>query len=187
MNHMRKIHDRIIIPCDDDKVISGTIVGTATTIVDPSDVHHPGSNVGMMHQNYVIRLDYEFTGWLGKYHGRDYDESFIPVQPLIPIEYLVVHEDNVQDGPWYVNVYEVDQGYGGPEEGGWYYYTYAIQEAVRCETYAEAERLRKEFQDGKWADDPDARISSVVYSGGVYSIVIEATVGEDSDTYQPYR
>lgn len=179
-----KIHDRVIIPCDDDKVISGTVVGTTTTIVDPHDVCHPWSDTGTMHHNYVVRLDYKFTGLVGKFQGEN--DDFVPVEPRIPMEYLVVHEDNVEAGPWYVNVYEVDQGYGGPEEGGWYYNTYSIQETVRCETYAEAERVRDELREGKWADEPDARVSSVVYSGGVYSLVIEATVGEDSNTYQPY-
>lgn len=180
-----KIHDRVIIPCDDDKVISGTVVGTTTTIVDPHDGCHLWSDTGTMFHNYVIRLDYEFTGLVGKFQGEN--DDFVPVEPRIPMEYLVVHEDNVEAGPWFVNVYEVDQGYGGAEEGGWWYNTYSIQETVRCETYAEAERVRDELREGKWADEPDARVSSVVYSGGVYSLVIEATVGEDSNTYQPYR
>jgi hypothetical protein len=179
-----KMHDRVIIPCDDDKVIAGTIVGTTTTIVDPRDIHHPWSETGTMYQNYIVRLDSDFTGEIGRF---DNEDNFKVVEPRIPVDLLVVHEDNVEVGPWFVNVYEVDYGYGGPEEGGWYFNVYDHIDTVRCDTFEEAERTRENLREGQYADDPDARVSSVVYSGGVYSISIEAVPGKDSNTYQPYR
>lgn len=179
-----KIHDRVIIPCDDDKVISGTVVGTTTTIVDPHDGCHLWSDTGTMFHNYVIRLDYEFTGLVGRFQGEN--DDFVPVEPRIPMEYLVVHEDNVEAGPWFVNVYEVDQGYGGAEEGGWWFSVYDLKHTEIARTYADAERRVEELRAGEWADDPDARVSSVAYSGGVYTAEISDKPGGSHDTYQSY-
>jgi hypothetical protein len=179
-----KIHDRVLIPGDDGMVSPGTIAGTATVIADPNDPCSPFSEGGTVRNQFVVRLDFPHVGIIGRFVGDN--EVFTPIEPRIEVDHILVFGDDLEMGPWYVNVYEVDQGYGGPEEGGWYYNTYSIQETVRCETYAEAERIRDELREGKWADEPDARVSSVVYSGGVYSLVIEATVGEDSNTYQPY-
>jgi len=42
---------------------------------------------------------------------------------------------------FFVNVYEIEQRYGGPEEGGWYYTAGTPVESVRVQTLAEAEQL----------------------------------------------
>lgn len=43
--------------------------------------------------------------------------------------------------PFFVNVYQLDRGYGGPEEGGWWYdYEYPI-ESVKCKRGRQALRL----------------------------------------------
>jgi hypothetical protein len=50
---------------------------------------------------------------------------------------------------WYVNVYSISQGYGGPEEGGWWYNVGEPVTSVRCDTHTEAETmadiLRKKY------------------------------------------
>lgn len=52
-------------------------------------------------------------------------------------------------GTYYVNVYALDQGYGGPEEGGWYYECGEPVASVPFDTLREAEaeqeRLAKRF------------------------------------------
>lgn len=53
--------------------------------------------------------------------GRVYD----PTDPVVPKEGLACCDDCRETWhplwPKYVNVYHVEQCYGGPEEGGWYY------------------------------------------------------------------
>jgi hypothetical protein len=56
-------------------------------------------------------------------------------------------------GTHYVNVYELEQGYGGPEEGGWYYEAGEPVASVPFDTLREAEaerdRLVVRFPPGK--------------------------------------
>jgi hypothetical protein len=54
-------------------------------------------------------------------------------------------------GMWYVNVYELDRHYGGPEEGGWWYDSgdpvAAIPFRTREEADNEAVELRPSWED----------------------------------------
>jgi hypothetical protein len=53
----------------------------------------------------------------------------------------------------YVNVYRLEQGYGGPEEGGWYYEAGEPVASVPFDTVREAEaeqeKLRERFPEGR--------------------------------------
>lgn len=80
-----------------------------------------------------------------------------------------------------VAVYELDQAYGGPEEGGWWYDTGTLKRIVRtfettqrartfCRRYNEALAYKREMDPWRRA------LSSVAYTGGHY----EAQVWEDS-------
>ena len=56
-------------------------------------------------------------------------------------------------GTYYVNVYALEQGYGGPEEGGWYYEAGTPVASVPFDTLreaeAEVERLAVRFPPGR--------------------------------------
>jgi len=70
---------------------------------------------------------------------------------------------------WWVAVYEIDQGYGGPEEGGWYFDTGSLHYKVPCASREQAEavtdRLRAVVENR-----PGATVGSVLYSGGCYNV-----------------
>jgi hypothetical protein len=75
---------------------------------------------------------------------------------------------------WYVNVYEVDRAYGGPEEGSWYYDTGdPVHEAT--ETYFTEDfawfRARI-LGDTEWTYD-GLKVGSVNYRGGQYRVMVQ--------------
>lgn len=159
-----RMYDRVTVLHDNpEQNMVGTVVGTATYCVDDRDFTTM-DGVGTMRTEYVVKLDYDDQGWLDADEDGYNGKSFIT--------HLIVHEDNLEPAPWYVNVYEEDRGYGGPEEGGWYY---DISEPVHsevCDTRfdaeATAERLREEYPE-----QGDRPVSSVLYNGGAYTIRIE--------------
>lgn len=73
-------------------------------------------------------------------------------------------------GTYYVNVYEIDRGYGGPEEGGWWYDSGTPVAAVPFDTLREAE----DFAEVMRARFPhNHSSSSVAYRGGDFGVRIE--------------
>lgn len=153
-----------VIAQTENNLLSGVVVGTATTVASP---FHEGS--GNLIQEYVVRLDEPIRA-----ENRD------------PVYEILVDPEGCLLGPWHVNIYEVDMGYGGPEEGGWWFSVYDLKHTEVARTYADAERRVEELRAGEWADDPDARVSSVAYSGGVYTAEISDKPGVSHDTYQSY-
>ncbi|MEU4066648.1 hypothetical protein AB0F25_30420 [Streptomyces wedmorensis] len=78
---------------------------------------------------------------------------------------------------WYVNVYEVDRAYGGPEEGGWYYSTgvpTGESEAYFTEAFAwhRARILDEEHREGR------SKVYSVNYRGGAYEVRVQDHPGK---------
>jgi len=79
----------------------------------------------------------------------------------------------------YINVYEVVQCYGGPEEGGWWYYAGTPIESIKVfssEKRAEVlNALHKRYQldevGAYYGDDPEQRRGSTSAAGG-FDIVI---------------
>ena len=153
-----------VIAQTENNLLSGVVVGTATTVASP---FHEGSD--NLIQEYVVRLDEPIRA-----ENRD------------PVYEILVDAEACLLGPWHVNIYEVDMGYGGPEEGGWWFSIYDLKHTEVARTYADAERRVEELRAGEWADDPDARVSSVAYSGGVYTAEISDKPGVSHDTYQSY-
>lgn len=78
---------------------------------------------------------------------------------------------------WWVAVYEEDQGYGGPEEGGWWYDIGEVKQVVPCSSYEQAENVRDLLRE-QWKDE-GRPTSSVLYDGGNYRIQIEGKYPED--------
>jgi len=87
---------------------------------------------------------------------------------------------------WYVNTYELDQGYGGPEEGGWWYSCGEFVEGVRV---FGPERLawwvRDKVQE-RTENLSDVPLSSVVYAGGIFTVLLEDHAGRSWPDYVPW-
>ena len=77
--------------------------------------------------------------------------------------------DRFWSGSVFVNVYDVDQEYGGTEEGGWWYTAGSPLKCRPCRTEPEAERVaerwRRYVEHVVNADRPE--ISSVLSEGQV--------------------
>lgn len=71
-----------------------------------------------------------------------------PAEVHMVVCYCLCHASRI-----YVNVYELAQGYGGPEEGGWYYEAGVPIAAYLCENLREAERLQKSLREGRFPDN----------------------------------
>ncbi len=74
---------------------------------------------------------------------------------------------------WYVNVYEIDRAYGGPEDGDWWYDTgepTGQSEAYFTEEYAwhRARILDEEFYPNR------SKVNSINYSGGSYEVRVQS-------------
>lgn len=76
-----------------------------------------------------------------------------------------------QHVPYYVNVYEVDQGYGGPEEGGWWF-SIGIPVEEACEVYEtpEAAEIARKVLAEQY---PDTGQQYSVLGGADYAVQIE--------------
>ena len=73
-------------------------------------------------------------------------------------------------GEFYVNAYEIDKLWGGPEEGGWWYDAGYPVASVPFGTLREAETFRETLRE---RFPSNGKVNSVIYSGGDYSIRIE--------------
>lgn len=86
---------------------------------------------------------------------------------------------------WWVNVYEVGQGYGGPEEGGWWFATGDLKATVPCGTYDKAQATRKLVLVA-WENESDRPTHSVLYSGGNYEVTVQDREGRSYPEHQPH-
>lgn len=93
-------------------------------------------------------------------HGRDYSPGYWRYQSAEPVH-----------TPYYVNVYELDQGYGGPEEGGWWF-SVGIPVEEACEVYetAEAAEIARKALEEKY---PRTDKQYSVLGGADYAVQIE--------------
>lgn len=85
---------------------------------------------------------------------------------------------------WYVNTYEMDREYGGPEEGGWYFDSWRAVECITVDTYGYGEMLRTRLYDGY--EKPLRDRYSVIYSGGDLQFRLEEKIAEDGNSYRPW-
>lgn len=78
------------------------------------------------------------------------DEPEIPLDwDLEPTTTEFVNPDGTQ--AYFVTVYDFGRGYGGPEEGGWWFDTGQPIEHRICRSYDEACELRDELRNGEYA------------------------------------
>jgi len=102
---------------------------------------------------------------------------------------IVAVEDHlIQPADWWVNVYEVSQGYGGPEEGGWWYTCGELVESnfvgVGDPGMLAAQNLANQLRDNIYPDN--GTYTSVVYTGGDYRIEITNCKGRNFPTHHPH-
>jgi hypothetical protein len=88
-----------------------------------------------------------------------------------------------EHGPFFVNVYEVERAYGGPEEGGWWFDTGHLIQSTPCGTdYALAEEVQGQVRS--IYPRTDKRYS--VIGGDDYNVVIETHPGKDFPEEWPH-
>jgi hypothetical protein len=164
-----QLYERVTVLNDDEsKNMLGTVVGTANYCVDDRDFTTMDA-VGTMRTCFVVKLDLEYQGWLGEevgihtgrsYNGRSY------------ISHLIVDEESLEPAPWFINVYEMDRGYGGPEEGGWWYDIRTPVISFPADSKRDAESQLDAIME-EYPSEGDRPVSSVIYSGGAYDVRIE--------------
>lgn len=84
---------------------------------------------------------------------------------------------------WWVNVYEVDKGYGGAEEGGWWFDTGELIRTVACRSYDQARRVQERLSV---LFPSNGSSSSVVYRGGDYAVRLDEYPGRDYPERKPH-
>lgn len=82
----------------------------------------------------------------------------------------------------FVNVYEVDRCYGGPEEGGWWYDAGTLVESAEVPA-GEAEEVAAELAEQY---PHTGKVGSVLYQGGDYRIRVEDEPGADYPVEAPH-
>lgn len=85
----------------------------------------------------------------------------------------------------FVNVYEIDRIYGGPEEGGWYYDAGTVV-VSRQVPEAEAEAVKAELETEYPKGTGRNASYSVLYCGGDYRVYIEDEPGQDYPQVTPH-
>lgn len=156
-----EMYDRVTVLNDDPASnMLGTVVGGANYLVHEGDITTMDSP-GTMRQCVVVALDYNDQGWLN--NGKD-QSSFV--------SHLIVDPETLEPAPWFVNVYELDRGYGGPEEGGWWYDIRTPVHSVRADSKVAAERIAEQLQED-YPEEGERPIYSVIYDGGAHSIRVE--------------
>ena len=76
---------------------------------------------------------------------------------------------------WAIALYEMELGYGGPEEGGWYYGTCDLQRVVRVVRTTREQAGGVCCRCNAWLDKLQQgvrRPSSVIYGGGYYRAAV---------------
>lgn len=87
---------------------------------------------------------------------------------------------------WWVNVYELNQGYGGPEEGGWWFTTGDVRVRIPCASYEQAEDVREWLREGQFGEETGRYpLHSVCYEGGSYQVSIDKRPGQNFPEHTP--
>jgi hypothetical protein len=156
-----EMYDRVTVLNDDPASnMLGTVVGWANYLVHEGDFTTMDSP-GTMRQCVVVALDYSDQGWLD---NNKHQSSHI--------SHLMVDAEALEPAPWFVNVYELDRAYGGPEEGGWWYDVRTPVHSVIAANKQDAERMVERLSE-EYPAEGERSIYSVVYNGGAHDVRIE--------------
>lgn len=82
----------------------------------------------------------------------------------------------------FVNVYRVGQGYGGPEEGGWWFTCGEPEASVPCYSREQAEEVREQLRE----QFPDTHKRYSVLGGDDYEVSIEDHPAKAFPEEMPY-
>lgn len=96
------------------------------------------------------------------------------------------HNPAILHESMWVNAYEIDRAYGGPEEGGWWYNTREPLNSVKVRTVVDAVAafdLLKNIHGDYYDDDID--IGSVIHNGTLV-IYLEDHEGEYEPKHGPH-
>lgn len=107
----------------------------------------------------------------------------------------------------YLSVYTIEQCYGGPEEGGWWYTVSKLDSYIYCDNHEQAERLIKEAEQELAAMNiqrrkdyassydrlgeessssyPEGYIPTAWSDGGEYRLIIESVLGSQDNSNAP--
>lgn len=117
-----------------------------------------------------------FAGWI------DENDPYNVPGVLRNYDGKPVCEDCYRQEPFYVNVYEVGQGYGGAEEGGWWFECGNPISSVLVEDWDAASSLRDELKE----KFPDTGKSSSVLGGEDYRVRCERHFARSYPESRPY-
>jgi hypothetical protein len=85
---------------------------------------------------------------------------------------------------YFINVYEMDRHYGGPEEGGWWYDSGTLVQTRKVRGRQRAVRIATLLRCS--IPVPQHPLWSVLYAGGQYSISIDRLPGKSFPTTRPH-
>ena len=88
--------------------------------------------------------------------------------------------------PQYVNAYDHNRAYGGPEEGGWWFDTGTLLGSIPCGSDEQVEAAKKYLKD-LWGPKFEGNhgIGSVLCEG-VLQICVEDEIGHDYPIERPH-
>jgi hypothetical protein len=84
--------------------------------------------------------------------------------------------------------YEIDQAFGGSEEGGWWYSTGELRRVLGSARMTEAQAFARRRRLNCWLDRLQSGLretSSMAYDGGRYSVMVYDTAEEIYPQYWP--
>jgi hypothetical protein len=84
----------------------------------------------------------------------------------------------------YVNIYRVDRCYGGPEEGGWWYDMWRLEDSL-CIRHKDLKELIPIVERNYWNNPKSPPLSSVI-SQGEWKIYVELKKAESETTSRPH-
>ena len=86
----------------------------------------------------------------------------------------------------FVNAYTVTQGYGGPEEGGWWFDVGEVLASVPVDSQAEAEVVKARLLE-RFADQATDRPRSSAAGDGIdLEVYFQEQVGRDYPDVRPH-
>lgn len=181
-----KIGNYVTVKCDDDKNMIGRLVGTATLVTTDES---GWSDSGLLVQQYLVELRSKYRGVLCQQLTDAYGEPTELKQNYpCTISTIIVEPDNLDYAPVWVNVYEYDRGYGGPEEGGWWYDTFEDAKVSFKFTgehaYEDAQIKRAELRDGEYPSTGKAGTHGSDRED--WAVMVQFHPAESYDTNAPY-
>lgn len=98
-------------------------------------------------------------------------------------EYMGLTPPNLN---YWVNIYELDRNYGGPEEGGWWFNSGKLEKSIPCGKDREVAELVRDTFRKVFTSEANPPLTSMIYNGGAYDVVIETHEGRNWPEERPH-